>query len=168
LDGQSPFATIFGCADSRVPVELVFDQGLGDLFVIRNAGHIVGESVLGSMEFAVTQIGCRLIVVLGHSQCGAVTAAVKAWKGGVYPPGHIASIVRAIEPVVQTTDTEDIDSVMRAHVVDSVHTIYGMSEAIAERVHRDELRLVAAEYQLATQTVNVLQVFDHAAAMALP
>jgi carbonic anhydrase len=157
-EGQRPFATIFGCADSRVPVELVFDQGFGDLFVIRNAGHIVGESVLGSMEFAVTSIGCPLIVVLGHSHCGAVTAAVKAWNERAYPPGHIASIVRAIEPVVKTMDTNDIDEVMRAHVVDSVRMIREMSEVLASELQRGAVWLAAAEYDLTSKGVNILQV----------
>lgn len=160
-EGQRPFATIFGCADSRVPVELVFDQGFGDLFVIRNAGHIVGESVLGSMEFAVTSIGCPLIVVLGHSHCGAVTAAVKTWNERVYPPGHIASIVRAIEPVVMTTDTRDIDEVMRAHVIDSVRMICEMSEMLANEVRHGNVWLVAAEYDLTSKEVNVLRVVPH-------
>lgn len=160
-DGQRPFATIFGCADSRVPVELVFDQGFGDLFVIRNAGHIVGESVLGSMEFAVTNIGCPLILVLGHSYCGAVTAAVKAWNERAYPPGHIASIVRAIQPVVKTMDTSDIDEVMRAHVVDSVRMIAEMSEVLAREVRRGAVWLVAAEYDLRSKGINVLQIVSN-------
>jgi carbonic anhydrase len=159
-DGQQPFASIFGCADSRVPVELIFDQGFGDLFVIRNAGHIVGESVLGSMEFAVTYLHCPLIVVLGHSHCGAVTAAVQAWKNREHTPGHIGSIIRAIEPVVKTADTSTVDDIMRAHVIDSVRTIHAMSEVIAQRVNRGALWLTAAEYDLVTQTINVLQVLS--------
>jgi carbonic anhydrase len=157
-DGQRPFATLFGCADSRVPVELIFDQGFGDLFVIRNAGHIIGESVLGSMEFAVTYIGCPLIVVLGHSHCGAVTAAVKAWNEREYPAGHIASIVRAIQPVVKSMDTTDIDSVMRAHVVDSVRMIRAMSEVLEHEIRLGHLWLVAAEYDLTSKKINTLQV----------
>jgi len=163
LQGQHPFATVFGCADSRVPVELIFDQGLGDLFVIRNAGHIVGESVLGSMEFAVTMIECKLIVVLGHTQCGAVAAALNSWSSGEYPPGHLASIVRAIEPVVRGSDVRDPDGVMRAHVVGTIGEIYEASDIIAKRVRAGKLALVAAEYQLATQLVNVLGVVDAAA-----
>ena len=166
VGGQHPFATVFGCADSRVPVELIFDQGLGDLFVIRNAGHIVGESVLGSMEFAATVIGCRLIVVIGHSHCGAVTAAVKAWETGYYPEGHIASIVRAIEPVVRDVDTHDIDAVMRAHVIDTTRTIYNASETLAKLVRSGDLAIVAAEYQLSTLAVNVLGVLDRSNAPA--
>jgi len=162
LQGQHPFATVFGCADSRVPVELIFDQGLGDLFVIRNAGHIVGESVLGSMEFAVTQIECRLIVVLGHTQCGAVAAALTTWSSGKYPPGHLASIVRAIEPAVETAGASSADAVMRAHVIESISRIYESSEVIAARVRAGKLALVAAEYQLATQLVDVLGVVDAA------
>jgi carbonic anhydrase len=164
LNGQRPFATVFGCSDSRVPVELVFDQSFGDLFVIRNAGHIVGESVLGSMEFAVTQIACPLIVVLGHSQCGAATAALNAWKTKEYPPGHIVSIVRAIEPVLGHADVSDVNGVVRAHVVDTTRQIYEGSEIIAERVRAGELWLVAAKYELAARRVSVLRVFDREAA----
>lgn len=167
VSGQHPFATIFGCADSRVPVEVIFDQGFGDLFVIRNAGHIVGESVLGSMEFAISEIGCRLIVVLGHTHCGASNAAVKAWNSKQYPTGHLSSIVRAIEPVVRMMDTTDVDRVMRAHVASSVLDIYNASPPIAEAVRRNDVWLVAAQYDIATQTVSVLQTLDAEAAARL-
>jgi carbonic anhydrase len=161
VEAQHPFATLFGCSDSRVPVELVFDQGFGDLFVIRNAGHIVGESVLGSMEFAVAQLGCPLIVVLGHSGCGAVTAAIKSWQGHERPTGHIGSIVRAIEPVIDSVDTTNVNDVMRAHVVDSVQRINDSSELIAQRVQSGKLWLVAAEYDLATGAFNELSRLAH-------
>src|SRR2546423_2676622 len=157
LDGQRPFATVFGCSDSRVPVELIFDQGLGDIFVIRNAGHIVGESVFGSMEFAVSYIGCPLIVILGHSHCGAVTAAVKAWNNQERPTGYMTSIVRSIQPVVTIANTTDIDEVMRAHVIDSMRTIHEASVIIANETQRGNLWLVAAEYDLETQRINVLR-----------
>jgi len=159
---QEPFAAILGCSDSRVPVEIVFDQGLGDLFVIRVAGNIVAPSQIGSVEFAAEQFGTRLVVVLGHTQCGAVAAALTTWSSGKYPPGHLASIVRAIEPAVETAGASSADAVMRAHVIESISRIYESSEVIAARVRAGKLALVAAEYQLATQLVDVLGVVDAA------
>jgi carbonic anhydrase len=99
LAGQQPFAIILGCSDSRVPAEIVFDQGLGDLFVIRVAGNIVAPSQIGSVEFAATKFGTPMVVVLGHSRCGAVDAAVKGGKA----EGHIEDLVEAIKPAVSAS-----------------------------------------------------------------
>lgn len=101
--GQQPFAIVLSCADSRVPPELLFDQGIGDLFVIRNAGNLVDDYVLGSIEYAVEHLGTRLIVVLGHERCGAVTAALASDSA----PGHVQSIVREIQPAVASVAEVD-------------------------------------------------------------
>lgn len=101
-EGQYPFAVIFGCSDSRVPPEIIFDQGLGDLFVVRTAGQAVDNVTLGSIEYAVEYLGVRLIVVLGHQDCGAVKAAV----AGEPQPGQIAAVVQAILPAVQLAETQ--------------------------------------------------------------
>src|SRR5919199_6278979 len=97
---QSPFAVIFGCSDSRVAAEIVFDRGLGDLFVVRTAGHLVGEEVLASIEYAVEVLETPLIVILGHDSCGAVGAALQAHESGVTPPGHLRSIVERLTPEI--------------------------------------------------------------------
>ena len=106
-NGQHPFAVILGCADSRVAPELLFDQGLGDLFVIRVAGNIVDDEILGSIEYAVEHLGTKLIMVLGHEKCGAVSAAV---EGGI-APGHIQAVVAAILPSVEASGKEPGDKV---------------------------------------------------------
>src|SRR5438093_4353999 len=98
---QHPFAAILGCADSRVPAEIVFDQGLGDLFVVRVAGPVLDEAVLGSLEFAVAELGLGLILVLGHERCGAVAATIAALERGADAPGRIADLVAAITPAVK-------------------------------------------------------------------
>ena len=104
-NGQKPFAVIVGCSDSRIPPEIIFDQGLGDLFVIRVAGNIVDDVALGSIEYAASHLGSQLVVVLGHSKCGAVTATVQG--GEVH--GHIGSIVKAIAPAVERAKAETGD-----------------------------------------------------------
>lgn len=113
--GQHPFAVVVSCSDSRVPPEVVFDQGIGDLFVVRTAGNVVDDVALGSIEYAVEHLGPSLIVVLGHERCGAVTAAI----GGGEAPGHVAKIVEAIRPAVESTanvEGDRVDAAARENV----------------------------------------------------
>jgi carbonic anhydrase len=161
--GQEPFAVILGCSDSRVPAEIVFDQGLGDLFVIRVAGNIVAPSQVGSVEFAVAQFGTRLVVVLGHSQCGAVCATVEQLQR---PTGdqsrNIRSIVDRIRPSVEGLLATELrhqpDALMqqavRANVRASVNHLRHGSELIEELIEHDGLLIVGAEYSLATGLVD--------------
>lgn len=100
VGGQAPFAAVLSCADSRVPPELVFDQGLGDLFTVRTAGQVLDEAVLGTLSFGVAELGIGLIVVLGHSSCGAVAATLDAVDAGARPDGHVGALVDAIGPVI--------------------------------------------------------------------
>ncbi|RIQ11280.1 carbonic anhydrase, partial [Jiangella rhizosphaerae] len=102
VSGQHPIACVLSCADSRVAPELVFDQGLGDLFTVRSAGEVLDDAVVGSIEYAVEHVAVPLVVVLGHAGCGAVRAAVEVVRGGPAPAGSIAALVRAIEPAVRT------------------------------------------------------------------
>jgi carbonic anhydrase len=163
--GQEPFAVILGCSDSRVPPEIVFDQGLGDLFVVRGAGNTVTPSEIGSVEFAVQYLGTRLVVVLGHTNCGAVRAALEDLEpsGGAKSP-NLGSIVERIRPSVDwlvTTDArEDLDSVlrsaMRANVCVSVETLRRQSEIIARLAEDAGLLVVGAEYDLETGWVSFL------------
>jgi len=163
VDGQRPFAVILGCSDSRVPVELVFDQGLGDLFVIRVAGNIVAPSQIGSVEFAAAQFGTRLVVVLGHTRCGAIDATLKQLRE---PSGtssrNLLSIVDRVRPAVESllaTDLRDdpeelARQAIRANVrVSADHLRHG-SEMLEYLVQEDGLRIVGAEYSLETGTVE--------------
>ena len=156
-----PFAIVLGCSDSRVPAELVFDQGLGDLFVIRVAGNIVAPSQVGSVEFAVERFGIRLVVVLGHTCCGAVTATLEQLRAGAHPSPNLRSIVDRIRPTVETVlatgaaldDEEIVRQAVRANVRSAAdHLRHG--SALLESLHRDGLRVVGAEYSLSTGEVD--------------
>ncbi|MEV2274327.1 carbonic anhydrase [Nocardiopsis sp. NPDC049922] len=156
--GQSPFATVLGCADSRVPPELVFDQGLGDLFTIRSAGEVLDESVLGSVSYAAEHLEVPLIVVLGHSSCGAVTAAVEAHRTGEIPHGHIGYLVEEILPVVESTpdDGEDfVDDCIRANARHVAETLRQDAD-LRDRVESGRLEIVAARYDLEDSRVTWL------------
>jgi carbonic anhydrase len=161
--GQEPFAIILGCSDSRVPAEIVFDQGLGDLFVIRVAGNVVASSQVDSVEFAAARFGTRLVVVLGHSQCGAVLATLEELQ---QPPGNqsrnLRSIVDRVRPSVEallaTELRHDPDALVRHAVranirVSTNHLRYG-SEVLEQLIQRDELLVVCAEYSLETGVVD--------------
>jgi carbonic anhydrase len=161
--GQEPFAIILGCSDSRVPAEIVFDQGLGDLFVIRVAGNIVAPSQIGSVEFAVSQYGTRLVVVLGHSQCGAILATIdELSRGGENPKGNIKSIVNRVKPSVEGLMSTDlinnydalVHEAVRANVRASANHLRHGSEIIEELIDNDGLLVVGAEYSLETGKVD--------------
>ncbi len=169
VDEQNPVAIILGCSDARVPVELVFDQGLGDLFVIRVAGNVVAPSQIGSVEFAAEKFGTRLVVVLGHSHCGAVTACVEALMNPEQKQSpNIRSIVDRISPSVynlheiaaatgEEVDTNMlIDRSVRANVRMSVSQLKHGSSIIEDMVDSGELLVVGAEYDLKTGAVKFL------------
>lgn len=158
--GQAPFAVILGCSDSRVPAEIVFDQGLGDLFVIRVAGNIVAPSQIGSIEYAVGQFGTPLVVVLGHSCCGAVSATLDVLKGATLASPHVMSIVKRIRPSVEPLfdlrgDTDQLTkAAVRANVRASVNQLRHGSSQLEPLVESGELRIVGAEYSLETGHVE--------------
>ena len=161
--GQEPFAVILGCSDSRVPPEIVFDQGLGDLFVIRGAGNIATPSEVGSVEYAVRFLGTRLVMVLGHTRCGAVRAALEDLErsGGAKSPnlGSIVDRIRpSVEPLMATGLGNDRDAVllraMQANVHVSVETLHRGSEIIGQLVKDEGLLVVGAEYSLETGLVS--------------
>ncbi|MDU2064491.1 MAG: carbonic anhydrase [Sporomusaceae bacterium] len=150
--GQHPFAIIVSCSDSRVPPELVFDQGLGDLFVIRTAGEVVDDVALGSIEYAVEHVGVHLIVVLGHEDCGAVKAAV----AGGEVPGHIGAITKAIEPAVLQAANQSGDKVsntVKANVDLIVKKLMMTKPIISEGVSHDSVKIAGAVYDLKTGKV---------------
>jgi carbonic anhydrase len=149
--GQVPRAVFFGCADSRVAAEIIFDQGLGDLFVVRTAGHVVGTSVLGSLEFGVGALGIPLIVVLGHDTCGAVRAALDAMNSGDVPTGFLRDIVERIMPSVLSArkhGAHTADEVEAEHVRHTAHLLSNRSALIGERVRDGTLGIVGATYRL--------------------
>jgi carbonic anhydrase len=163
---QAPIAVVLGCSDSRVPAETVFDQGLGDLFVIRVAGNIVASSQVGSVEFAVERLGTRLVVVLGHTHCGAIEATLDEvrWPSGRMSPS-LHSIVDRIRPAVQdllgTPTAYDPDALareaMRANVRASSAQLCRDSDVLRARTGRDGLLVVGAEYDLETGAVAFLE-----------
>lgn len=162
---QEPFAAIIGCSDSRVPVEIVFDQGLGDLFVIRVAGNIVAPSQIGSVEFAAERFGTRLVVVLGHSRCGAIQATIEALQNPTEKTSlNIHSIVDRVRPSVEGLFSEFKDDpeelakqAVRANIRASVHHLRHGSPILEELIERDGLLVVGAEYCLDT---GLVEFFD--------
>jgi len=165
---QNPFAIVLGCSDSRVPAEIVFDQGLGDLFVIRVAGNIVAPSQVGSVEFAAERFGTRLVVVLGHSNCGAIAATLEDLRGGGAGSRHVRSIVDrirpAVEPLLETELREQPEQLtrqaIRANIRASANHLRHGSEVLERLIQRDGLLVVGAEYSLET---GVVDFFDHQA-----
>ena len=163
VNGQEPFAIILGCSDSRVPAELVFDQGFGDLFVIRVAGNVVAPSQVGSVEFAAERLGTRLVVVLGHTSCGAVTATLEdLQRPASNQSWNMNSIVSRIRPSVEgllATELKHdherlIGQAVRANVRASVNQLRHGSDVLELLIRRDGLRVVGAEYSLETGVVD--------------
>ena len=164
--GQHPFAIILGCSDSRVPAEIVFDQGLGDLFVIRVAGNIVAPSQVGSVEFAAARFATRLVIVLGHSQCGAISATIEELLAPTGSQSHnLASIVDRVRPSVEAlmaTDLRDDPDALareavRANIRASVNHLRHGSKVLEELIQQDGLLVVGAEYSLET---GMVEFFD--------
>ncbi len=157
---QRPLVAIFGCSDSRLSAEIIFDVGLGDAFVVRNAGQVISESVLGSLEYAVGVLGVPLILVLGHDECGAVRAAIDSQADDATPlPPHIASIVERIVPAVRRVaaaepghpvDPSEVDAsfVGREHLRDTVAELLESSEMISDGIAAGTLAIVGANYRL--------------------
>jgi carbonic anhydrase len=159
VDGQTPFALIFGCSDSRVAAEIVFDRGLGDLFVVRNAGHVVDGSVLGSIEFGVAVLEIPLVVVLGHDSCGAVRATLEAHTSGEMPGGYLREIVEHVTPSVlaaRRAGLDGVDDVVAEHTRETVELLADRSAVVAERIRDGRLAIVGMEYSLADGEAHVL------------
>src|SRR5215475_49886 len=154
---QHPFAIILSCSDSRVPPEIVFDEGLGDLFIVRVAGNVLNDEGLGSIEYAVDILGARLIVVLGHQSCGAVDAAMKtvAAKGKV--PGHIQSLVTAIKPVVVSTPKADLETMTKANVKHVGEGLRSSTPILKAKVDAGDVQVIGGYYTLDTGAVTFLE-----------
>ena len=161
-EGQAPFAILLSCSDSRVPCELVFDCGLGDLFVVRVAGNIADSTQIGSIEFACQNFGSTLVVVMGHSHCGAVKATIDVMKTkGAEVSPSVASLVNMIEPAVASAlnckqDGELIDKATRANVENSIKNMLDQSQALKALCDEGSVNIVGAEYDIETGRVTFL------------
>ncbi len=159
---QTPFAALFGCADSRLSAEIIFDVGLGDLFVVRNAGQVIAETILGSLEYAVEVLKVPLILVLGHDECGAIRATMDAQEGKMNAEGtYIHNLVERITPTVleaKAAGFHEIDEITALHVKDTIQEMIARSNLIQSRIQSGKLAVVGANYALSLGEIHPLQV----------
>jgi carbonic anhydrase len=151
-EAQKPTAVVFGCADSRVAAEIIFDQGLGDMFVVRTAGHVIDSAVLGSIEYAVTVLNVPLIVVLGHDSCGAVKATLSAIDDGAVPGGYVRDLVERVTPSIllgRRDGLTRVDEFETRHVNETASQLALRSAAIAERLDEGTVAIAGVTYHLA-------------------
>jgi carbonic anhydrase len=158
VSAQNPFAAVIGCSDSRVPPEIVFDQGIGELFVVRTAGQVMDNVALGSAEYAVSHLNVPLIVVLGHDSCGAVKAVLEGGEA----PGHIGSLVEAIKPVVDEARRENAaDQVLNASINGNIRNIVGglrkSTPILSQKIKEGRLSIVGARYHLDSGRVDLVE-----------
>lgn len=161
---QHPFAVLFGCSDSRVAAEIIFDQGLGDLFVVRTAGHVLDTTVIGSIEFGVEVLGAPLVVVLGHDSCGAVKAATAALTEGTTTPGFVRAVVDRVIPSIvgmvsqgQDLSTIDAAALGHEHVKNTVQMLQDYSVTLARAVTEGRCAIIGLEYDLVDGRVRVAE-----------
>jgi carbonic anhydrase len=156
---QTPFAIVFGCVDSRVPPELVFDQGLGDIFTIRTAAHVLDNAALGSIEFGIAELNIPLLVVLGHERCGAVSATIQAVDHHEDAPGSIQSLVEYIRPSVLKAQGQGDTRLTNAIRNNSIYTVNMLSRSkiISEAIKAGKLTVVASNYDLDTGAVSIIK-----------
>jgi len=149
---QKPFAALFGCADSRLSAEIIFDVGLGDLFVVRNAGQVLAETIIGSLEYSVEVLGIPLILVLGHDECGAIRATINSTEGTLHSEGEfIHNLVSRIQPTVEAAHLAgkfEIDEITVLHIQDTINELLTRSSLIAKAVKAGKLGVVGANYRL--------------------
>lgn len=159
-EGQTPFAALFGCSDSRLSAEIIFDVGLGDLFVVRNAGQVIAETILGSLEYSVEVLKVPLILVLGHDGCGAIQATMNQAAGKLKTSGEfIQNLVARIQPTVEAAriaGTDSIDQITDLHIKDTVAELISRSRLISNAVESGKLAVVGATYRLALGKVTPL------------
>ncbi|MGW7664247.1 carbonic anhydrase [Streptomyces sp. NPDC054756] len=156
---QQPFAVLFGCSDSRLAAEIIFDRGLGDLFVVRTAGHVAGAEVLGSIEYGVSVLDAPLVVVLGHDSCGAIAAARAAADGGQVPGGFVRDVVERVTPSVlaaRATGRETADEILAGHIENTVDLLLERSRVLAERVTAGRVGVVGLSYRLADGSAQLI------------
>jgi carbonic anhydrase len=154
---QHPFAIVLGCADSRTSPEVIFNQGLGDLFVVRVAGNVLNDETDGSIEYAVEHLGAQLIVVLGHERCGAIKAAKETIAAKAEAPGHIQSLVKAIAPAVEATIGADAEATAKANVLNVAQALRSCTPVLKEMIEKRTVSVVGAYYDLDTGAVEFLK-----------
>lgn len=158
--GQKPFATIIGCSDSRVPNEIIFDQGVGDLFITRTAGQVMAQASYGTIEYATEVLKTNLIVVLGHESCGAVQAAMKLPEN---PPGHVVTLINAIKPAAliakgaNLNEKETSDLAIKQNVIEQVKLLRGLEPVLSRRSAAGDVLIVGAVYNLHTGAVEFIE-----------
>ena len=151
LEGQNPFAVIFGCADSRLAAEIIFDLGLGDAFVVRTAGQVIDDAVLGSLEYSISELKVPLIAILGHDSCGAVTATKGAVETGDMPPGFIRDLVERITPSVLTAKRngqEEVNDMVVEHVKQTAQRLADSSRVISDAIEEGRVAVIGLSYKL--------------------
>ncbi|WP_439678529.1 carbonic anhydrase [Embleya sp. MST-111070] len=156
---QQPFAVLFGCSDSRLAAEIIFDRGLGDLFVVRTAGHVVGAEVLGSVEFGVSVLDAPLVVVLGHDSCGAIAAANSALADGQTPGGFLRDVVERVTPSVlaaRAAGRDTADEILAEHIEHTVDLLLERSHVLAERLAAGRVGVVGLSYRLADGSARLV------------
>lgn len=160
LEQQNPFAVILSCSDSRVPIEIIFDVGLGDVFTIRTAGHVLSPEVMGSIEYAVKHLDCKLIMILGHDNCGAINSAIKAFnKPNHKASDNLQSILNHIYPVLEKipqNQSDILNLAIKSNVKYQVADLLKKDEYIAQKVKNEEIIVVGANYELKTGLVKIL------------
>jgi carbonic anhydrase len=157
--GQHPFAVVFGCSDSRLAAEIIFDQGLGDLFVVRTAGHVAGPEVLGSIEFGVSVLGCPLVVVLGHDSCGAVAAARAGLRDGPTAGGYVRDVLERVTPSViaaQVAGLVEEDQIIDQHVRSTVELLMDRSRILSDCVTSGRVAVLGLRYRLADGDTRIV------------
>ncbi|MFJ7199582.1 MULTISPECIES: carbonic anhydrase [unclassified Streptomyces] len=156
---QQPFAVLFGCSDSRLAAEIIFDRGLGDLFVVRTAGHVAGPEVLGSIEYGVGLLNCPLVIVLGHDACGAVAATRSAVEDGVTADGYVRDVIERVTPSVlaaRAAGLTDNGEIIAAHTRNTVDLLLERSRVLAEQVAAGNTAVVGLTYSLADGSAHLV------------
>ena len=157
--GQAPFAVLFGCSDSRLAAEIIFDRGLGDLFVVRTAGHVLGPEVLGSIEYGVSVLGCPLVVVLGHDSCGAVAAARAAVADGAAATGFVRDVIERVTPSVlaaRAAGTTGEEGYITAHIGYTTRLLLERSHVLASAVGQGRAAIAGLRYRLTDGTTHLV------------
>lgn len=159
VNTQKPFAAILSCSDSRVPIEIIFDVGLGDLFVVRTAGHVLSKEVLGSLEYAVKNLDVKFIMILGHDNCGAIGTALDIYKAGKYDESskNLQSILDHIYPALKNLDDEnDVNMAVKLNIQHQLEDLLKKDTFLAKKIKTGELIIVGAKYCLETGLIEVL------------
>lgn len=160
LDGQNPYAVVISCSDSRVPVEIIFDVGLGDIFVIRTAGHVLSNETMGSLEYAVHDLGVKFIMIMGHDNCGAVQAAMDAYKAGEDLTPNVKALLNHIYPVfkkMEKTGQTSLDDAVKLNIQYQVEDLLKKDAYLAQQVVENKIMIVGAKYSLDTGVVEIIK-----------